>query len=516
MSIRSCLSVGLALAAPALVAAAPAPSPLPKDLDAYILKALQTFETPGAAVAVVKDGRIVLAKGYGMKKLGDPAPVTERTRFQIASNSKAFTAALLAQFVDEGRLKWDDRVIDHLPWFRLHDPYATREFTVRDLLTHRSGLGLGAGDLLWFRSGYGRREILERFRAIAPVTSFRSAYAYDNVLYIAAGEVAAALGGKSWETLVEERIFQPLGMASATPVFRASADDATPHAPVDGIVRPVAPDRDDAAAAAAGIQVNVQDLAAWVKVQLDEGRIDGTRRIFTEARSREMFTAVTPQPIRPTRIESLKPLTPAFAAYGLGWELRDYRGVKVATHTGALTGTTSRVLLVPEKKLGIIALTNGENRVWDAIIWRILDHQLGLPFHDWTAAFQEARDAGLKHAAEVQARLAAAKPAGGQPSLPLSGFAGAYRDAWYGDAALAEENGRLVLRFKPSPTFVGDLEFWGWDTFKVRWRERTIPDAFLTFAINEEGRPVQFTMKAISPLADFSFNFHDLSFTPVP
>ena len=171
MSIRSCLSVGLALAAPALVAAAPAPSPLPKDLDAYILKALQTFETPGAAVAVVKDGRIVLAKGYGMKKLGDPAPVTERTRFQIASNSKAFTAALLAQFVDEGRLKWDDRVIDHLPWFRLHDPYATREFTVRDLLTHRSGLGLGAGDLLWFRSGYGRREILKRFRAIAPVTS---------------------------------------------------------------------------------------------------------------------------------------------------------------------------------------------------------------------------------------------------------------------------------------------------------------------------------------------------------
>ena len=260
-----------------------------------------------------------------------------------------------------------------------------------------------------------------------------------------------------------------------------------------------------------GIQVNVQDLAARVKVQLDEGRIDGTRRIFTEARSREMFTAVTPQPIRPTRIESLKPLTPAFAAYGLGWELRDYRGVKVATHTGALTGTTSRVLLVPEKKLGIIALTNGENRVWDAIIWRILDHQLGLPFHDWTAAFQEARDAGLKHAAEVQARLAAARPPG-QPACPFR-LRRAW-DAWHGDAALAEENGRLVLRFKPSPTFVGDLT-WGWNTFKVRWRERTIPDAFLTH--HQRGRPSRAVHhEGHLPLADFSFNFHDLSFTPVP
>lgn len=501
---------------PALLALPIAAQPASAELDAYVLRALRTFATPGAAVAIVRDGKLFLAKGYGVRRLGDPAPVTEHTRFQVASNTKAFTSALLAQFVDEKKLRWEDRVIDHLPGFRLKDPYVTRELTVRDLLTHRSGLGLGAGDLLWFRAGYGREEILRRFREVPPVSSFRSTYAYDNVLYIAAGEVAAALGGKPFESLLEERLLRPLGMESATPLYRPSPLDASPHAEVDGHLQPVAPDRPDAASAAAGLQTSVTDLAKWVVAQLAAGRLDGDRRIFSEARSKEMWSAVTPTPIREPSVEAMKPYVPAFAAYGLGWELRDYRGVKLVSHTGGLTGTTSRVLLVPERGLGIIVLTNGETRVWDAIAWHILDRELKAPPYDWVSAFKAAQDAERTKAAEVERRLLEGRAPGATPAFPPSTYAGSYRDAWYGDATLSEDAGGLVLRFLASPSLVGDLSFWQAETFRVRWRDRTVPDAFLTFTLDENGKPAQFTMKAVSPLADFSFNFHELRFRPHP
>ncbi len=491
-----------------------APSALPKDLDATIEKALKTFECPGAAVAIVKDGQVVLAKGYGVKQLGKPEPVLETTRFQIASNSKAFTAALLAMYVDEGKLKWDDRVIDYLADFRLYDAYVTREFTIRDLLTHRSGLGLGAGDLLWFRSQYSRSEIIKRFREVKPETSFRSAYAYDNVLYIAAGEVAAAIGGKPWEVLVKERIFDPLGMASATGVYQESPNDATPHSSWGGPLRPVSPDKEYSAAAAAGIHTHVVDLAKWVKVQLAEGQISEGKRLWSQKRSQEMWSAVTPQPIRPSRLACMKPYIPNFAAYGLGFELRDYKGAKLVTHTGALTGTTSRVLMVPEHNLGIIVLTNGESRVWDAITWQILDHYLGGKKHDWIAAFKESHDAGQKFAHDVEKKLAEQKPQASSPSVPLSHLVGEFNDAWYGDAQIKDEGGKPVLSFKASPSLVGEMEFYAYQTFKVIWRDRTVPDALATFSLDENGKPTQFTLKAISPLADFSFNFQDLCFKP--
>src|SRR5215211_2477450 len=229
------------VAAPALYAQAAPPA----DFDAYVANALVAFDTPGAAVAVVKDGRVVLAKGYGLRHLGERAPVDAHTLFQIASNTKAFTTAALAMLVDEGKLAWDDPVTKHLPWFQLSDAYVTRELTVRDLLTHRSGLGLGAGDLLWYHSTLGREEIVRRLKAISPTASFRSRYAYDNVLYVAAGEVIPAVTGQSWEDFVRRRIFEPLGMTEARVTARSVAPGdnfATAHAVVDGRLSIVARD----------------------------------------------------------------------------------------------------------------------------------------------------------------------------------------------------------------------------------------------------------------------------------
>lgn len=219
----------------------PAPAPalpdVPPGLDAYVQRVLASFDTPGAAIGIVKDGRVVLARGYGVRRLGAPEPVDEHTVFQIASNTKAFTAAALAMLVDSGRVAWTDRVVDRMPWFQLSDPWVTREITVEDLLVHRSGLPLGGGDLLWFHADYPRREIVRRLRSVPLATSFRSAYAYDNVLYIAAGELVGELAGSSWDRFLHERIFAPLGMTgtgTSDAERTAAADIAAPHGMVDG------------------------------------------------------------------------------------------------------------------------------------------------------------------------------------------------------------------------------------------------------------------------------------------
>ena len=370
MTIRPWLFIALSAVVP--VTAPRAQGKPPADFVSYARNALKKFDTPGAAVAVVKDGRVVLARGYGVRRLGEAAPVDAHTLFQIASNTKAFTTAALAMLVDEKRLAWDDPVTKHLPWFQLSDPYVTRELTVRDLLTHRSGLGLGAGDLLWYHSDYPRDTVLYRIRYARVASSFRSEFAYDNVLYVAAGEVIPAITGQSWEEFVRRRIFEPLGMTEARVTARNVAPDenfAAAHAMVDGRLSVVARDTFDNTNAAGGVVAGVADLAKWMMVQLDSGRVRGAagaassdgaeRRLWSTEQAREMWTGQTIQPV-----SDLPPVLaayrPNFLLYGLGWDLRDYRGRKLATHTGGLDGMTSRTLLVPEERLGIVVLTNGE------------------------------------------------------------------------------------------------------------------------------------------------------------
>ena len=502
----------LALGAPAAVAQ----QFRQKDFDAYVRRGLQTLRVPGVAVAVVKDGKLVFAQGYGVRTLGDTGRVDAHTLFQIASNTKAFTTAALAMLVDEGKLAWDDPVTKYLPDFQLYDPYVTREFTLRDLVTHRSGLGLGAGDLLWFHSSYGRAEIIHRIRAAKPASSFRSRYAYDNVLYIAAGEIVPAVTGQSWDDFIKERILTPLGMTeSGTGVaFLSSTPDvATPHAVEKGKLQVVPRDSIDNTGPAGGIVSNVSDMAKWLLCRLDSGRYAGGR-LFSERQARVMWAGQTILPIGDPP-PPLAALRPSFSEYGLGWFLRDYRGRKVVAHTGGLAGMTSQVMLVPGERLGLVVLTNGESSLMTALGYRLLDTFFGAPPTDWVAAFAQAEQLERAQADSIVRARAGSRDSLAGPSLPLGRYAGTYRDALYGDATITLENGRLVLRFSHSPAFVGDLEHWQYDSFIARWRTAHIEDAHVTFALEPDGSIEQFKMEAVSPLADFSFDYQDLLFRPV-
>jgi CubicO group peptidase (beta-lactamase class C family) len=491
----------------------------PADLDSYAARVLKEFDVPGLAVAIVKDGKVVLAKGYGVRKLGDPNPVDENTLFGIASNTKAFTSAALAMLVDEGKITWDDPVVKHLPGFQLYDPYVTREMTIRDLLTHRSGLGLGAGDLLWWPpTDYSREEIIRRFRYVKPASSFRSRYAYDNVLYMIAGQVVAAVTGKSWDDVIKERIFNPLGMTTSNTTVAAllsSKNAATPHAKIGSHLQTVALMPLENVGPAGAINSSVAEMAKWLIAQLNRGQIGEGRRLFSERRSREMWSAQTITPLNDP-LPHLAALRANFSAYGLGWGLTEYRGSRTVSHTGGLLGFVSRVTLVPDLNLGVVVLTNQQSGgAFQSLTYRILDHYMNAPATDWTAAFKKSEEMGQANAAEVEKRQAAARAADSKPSLPLARYAGRYTDAWYGDITISLENGKLVLRFGHTPSLAGDLEHWQYDTFVARWRDRSLEaDAFVTFSLKPDGGIEQMKMAAVSPLTDFSFDFQDLLFTP--
>jgi len=495
-----------------------------QDLDSYVERTRQEFEAPGIAVAVVKDGQVVLAKGYGVRRLGDPTPVDAQTLFGIASNTKAFTAAALAILVDEGKISWDDPVTKHLPSFQMYDPYVTREMTIRDLLVHRSGLGLGAGDLLyWPHSTYTREEIVSRLRYIKPATSFRSRYAYDNILYLVAGQVIQAVTGKSWDDFVKDRIFIPLGMTStntSVSAFKPGDDVATPHARVNGKAQPIEYNNFDNNAPAGAINSCVADMAKWIIVQLNSGLIahsaSGDQRLFSERQSQQMWSPQTIIPISDPP-PPLAALRPNFAAYGLGWGLADYRGKKIVSHTGGLAGLVSRVTMVPDLKLGIVVLTNQEvGGVFQAITYHILDAYLGAPPTDWVSAYHTVLQTGETRAKEAENKQKTARAADSKPSLALEKYAGQYNDPWYGTVALSMQEGKLVMSFDHTQALVGELEHWQYDTFIARWRDRSLAaDAFVTFSLKPDGTIDQMKMAPVSPLTDFSFDFQDLLFSPV-
>jgi CubicO group peptidase (beta-lactamase class C family) len=496
-----------------------APSTPPSDLDAYVAASMKTFEVPGMAVAIVKDGKIVVAKGYGVRKLGDPTPVDEFTLFGIGSNTKAFTTAALATLIDEGKLSWDDPVYQRLPGFVMYDPYVSHEMTIRDLLTHRSGMGLGEGDLLfWPHSTYTRDEIIYKLRFMKPASSFRSHYAYDNLLYMTAGQIIPAVTGTSWDDYIQQRIFAPLGMTHSTVTnknFKPGDDYSSPHSRVDGKLQPLPLEELDNAGPAGSIQSCAADMAKWVQLQLNRGKFaDHDGHLFSEQRSKEMWTPQTILPIGnpPPALAGLKA---NFADYALGWMLRDYHGRKLVGHTGGVAGFVSRVMLVPDENLGVVVLTNAEEGgAFDAILYHVLDHYFQVPPTDWISAYKSLKDTEEKQAAEAMKKAEGDRAADSKPSLPPEKYAGVYTDAWYGPISIRMENGGLVITFDHTPSMIGDLQHWQHDTFKAHWRDRTIEDAFVTFALKPDGSIDSARMAAVSPLADFSFDYQDLLLKP--
>jgi CubicO group peptidase (beta-lactamase class C family) len=498
---------------------AQAPTPVPPGLDDHVARVMKEFQVPGISLAVVKDSKVLAERGYGVRKLGDPTPVDAQTLFGIASNTKAFTATALGLLVEEGKLEWDAPVVRYLPWFQLSDPFVTREMTVRDLLVHRSGLGLGAGDLLWWPpSTYDRKEIARRLRYLPLVKSFRSAYAYDNVLYLIAGEVIETVSGLTWEDFVSSRILKKVGMAGSNVLHSAAAtggNAATPHARIDGFVRPIAPFASDNTNPAGGINSNAADMSKWLLVLLSGGRLADGSRLFSAATARQLWTLVTPIPAGDPPPE-LAALRSNFNGYALGFGVRDYRGRKLVSHTGGLPGYVSRVAMLPELNLGVSVLTNQESgAAFNAVTHYILDYYLEAPPIDWVAAFKKVESRAEAESAAQEKRAVSARDASSHPSLPLKGYEGSYTDPWYGDVTLTLEGEKLVMRFGHTPSLVGDLEHWQHDTFVVKWRDRELrADAYVTFALNPDGSIDQAKMKAVSPATDFSFDFQDLLLKP--
>ncbi len=477
-----------------------------KEIDDYATKAMRDWNVPGFAIAIVKDDRVVFAKGYGVRELGKPTPVDEHTLFAIASNTKAFTAAALATLVDAGKIKWDDPATKYLPGFQLYDPYVTRELTIRDLISHRSGLATFGGDLLWYDTTYNRDEILRRIRYLKPTSSFRSKYGYQNIMFLAAGQIVAAVTGKSWDDYLRERFLLPLGMTQTTTsitAFKSTDNVASPHNELDGQLRVVRYSNVDGVGPAAALNSNVAEMAQWLRLQLGRGKYGG-QQFFSPAASREMWSPQTIIPIS-EGAEKFNP-TRHFNTYGLGWFVSDYHGRKVVSHGGGLDGMISQVAMMPEENLGVVVLSNSETPLPSFMVNKVFDVFLGVPKRDWSAEFLARAAQGKAAEAAEEKKLEAERAKNSSPSLALSQYAGTYTGTMYGDAKVALENGKLVVRLVPSPNFVGDLEHWQYDTFRVRWRASVsypFPKGFITFVLNARGKVEE--MKVDVPNPDFDF-----------
>jgi CubicO group peptidase (beta-lactamase class C family) len=498
---------------------APATGMAPHKIDATVTRAMKQFEVPGIAVAIVKDGKLIFAKGYGVRELGKPQAVDADSLFQIGSNTKAFTAAALAILVDAGKLNWDDKVIRYMPEFEMYDPYVTREFTIRDLLTHRSGLGLGAGDLMFYpESDFSREEIVHSLRYLKPVSSFRSKFDYDNLLYMVAGQLVARVAGQSWESFVKEKILDPLQMKNCAPSYESiedRSDVASPHQIIDGKLTAVAVQSLKPVGPAGTINCSVNGMSRWLLTQLNAGTGHDGQKIFSAERGEEMWSINTMQPLNPALAE----LTHTnFLGYGLGWEIQDQFGHKRVSHTGGVPGTVTWVSMIPDLKLGVLVFTNQENGyAMEAIGNQILDAYLGAPPRDWVALAGEFSKHRAEAAAKVEADSEKTAAAAIAPPLPLDAYAGHYADPWRGAAAVDLRDGKLMLKFSRTRGLEGPLTPFSANIFIVKWLNRGLhADAYVRFSQGYDGKIDGMTMQAVSPATDFSFDFQDLNFVRVP
>jgi CubicO group peptidase (beta-lactamase class C family) len=508
--LRPALLVTLALraAAPVVVAAPlPVPDPRVAAFDAYAAKGARDWKVPGLAVALVKDGRVLLARAYGVREQGRVEPSTTRTAFAIGSTTKAMTAAGVAMLVDEGKVGWDDPVVRHLPGFRLADPWLTAQVTVRDLLTHRAGMP--NADFLWYRTESGPAEVLRRFALVKPESSLRSRFRYQNVMYHAAGELVAAVSGKPWAEFVKERLFGPLGMADTVPLLAsrpAGADVASPHFERGGVVKVIQKAAVDNVAAAGSVWSSVADMAKWAVFLLEGGKV-GEKALLTEASLQELFT---PQTIvgKDGFYPTARLTKPRFTTYGLGWFQQDYAGRSVDFHTGSIDGMVAILGLVREERLGVVVLANLDHaELRHALMLRAFDtfgSNLGragegaksaagssatreTAGRDWSAELLKLYSDLRAQGQEERAKLEKARVSGTRPSLAMEAYAGRYADPLYGDVKILAEGG--ALRLDRGLSLGGRLEHWHYDTW------RTVPDlewvdaVYVRFVLDAQGRP---------------------------
>lgn len=490
------------------------------QVDALVKNTLTAFNVPGIAVAIVKDGKIVLAKGYGVKSIATQEKVDANTLFGIASNSKAFTSAALAILVDERKIKWDDKVLKYLPNFKMYNEYVTKEFTIRDLLTHRSGLGLGAGDLMIWPDGsdFKAQDIVQNLQYLKPVSGFRTKYDYDNLLYIVAGEIIHVVSGKSWCDFVEERIMKPLEMNKSAASYlrlKDSTNIIAPHVPMNGKLKVIRRYQNQLFDAAAGIYSSVNDLSKWAIMQMNNGKYGPeNKQLFSEKEHNEMWQLQT---IIPTKTRP--PYHTHFNGYGLGWFLSDVKGYKQVTHTGGLEGIVTQTTYIPELQLGIIVLTNQQSgAAFNAITNTIKDSYLGIPSEDYVSIYSSIakanEDTADKTTDEVWATVAKNKK--DKIKLDYKTIKGTYKDNWFGNVVISEKNGKLYFKSQRSSQLAGEVFFYKDGNYVVKWNNAYFhADAHLLFGYESNGIATTLKMNSISELTDFSYDFQDLDFTKI-
>lgn len=462
----------------------PAARGIPADFDATVARAMATFKVPGLAVAVVKNDSVIFAKGYGVRALGAPEPVTPNSLFAVGSTSKAFTVALLQLLAQEGKLSLDDPATRYLPSLQLYDPYVTRELTVRDLVTHRSGLP--TANAVWYGTPYSREEILRRLRYRKPSASFRSTWQYQNEMFLAAGQVIEAVDGRSWDEALKARLFTPLGMRSSGTSVRELAtmpDVAQPHLERGGTVGRIPYRNIDNIAPAGSINSSVRDMAQWIRFQLAKGKWNGAQLLneaaFDDARRPYMAMPFSP-------ISEVTTPGAQLASYGMAWMLYSWNGRTIVEHSGGIDGMTAEVALVPEEKLGLVILANLSTAAPQVLQSYLLDGFFGMPKRDWigevSAKFAALEAAGVEAAAKAERERAKDS----RPTLPLSGYAGTYADSLYGDVVVREANGALQL------TFLGNrearLEHWQYDTFRAHWDDAILDKTMVQFFLDASGK----------------------------
>ncbi len=482
---------------------------LEKKIRQTAEQSLDAFNIPGLAVVAVKDGEVVLAEGFGVRDIESQQPVTPTTLFGIASHTKAFTAAAMATLVEQGKVDWDDKVIEHLPSFKLADPYITRELTIRDLLSHRSGLGLGAGDLMiWPNTDKTTDEVIAGLANVPIEHGFRERFDYNNLMFVTAGEVISEVSGVPYHQYVEQTLFEPMQMDESTIGFSridASYDNvAVGTIEMEGELHRFPLDFLEDFSAAGATAASVDDMSRWLLTLLNEGETPTDKRLFKEESLHDMWQLTTPLPVSADAAEQ----GTYFRGYGLGWFVKDYYGVKHVSHSGGILGMLSFTTVIPEKEFAITVMSNQQAfGALTAIVQESLEEVLDVPDQDWVANESKKYHEFIQKKSDFKVE-AVEDP---QSALALYKYAGTYKDAWYGDVVISEQDDSLRIDFTHTEMLKGSLEHYNGNTFIVRWDEPLLEaDAFIDFNVNRNNEIKTATMEAVADFTDFSFDFHNL------
>ncbi|WP_125716724.1 serine hydrolase [Pseudoalteromonas rubra] len=488
------------------------------DVERAVVEAMETFHIPGIALAVVERGQVVLSKGFGVRHIANQDKVDADTLFGIASNSKAFTATALAMLVDEGKLSWDDKVIKHIPEFRLADPYATREMTIRDLLSHRSGLGKGAGDLMiWPDTDKSMAQLLKGIAHLPTNSSFRSEYAYNNLMFVVAGEVVHRVTGQDWRTFVEQRMFKPLGMQTSKAGFARIPEQnknwATGSIYWEGQLTPFFIDYLEDFRGAGAIASSANDMSRWLLTQLSQGQMPDGKRLFSDEQQAQMWL---PHIMRKPSSEGKRNYQQQFRGYGLGWAIEDYFGHKKVGHGGGILGMVSQVAMIPGKELGVVVLSNQQvYPALTAIINEVFEDALGLPERDWV---KETAERYYAKRAETYREAGVVKVDNPQPALANQVYTGTLISPWYGEVIVEELDGQLHIDFTHTAMLKGKLVHHSGNTFVVKWQQPMLEaDAYIQFTMSPSQQVEAASMSWVNPdITDFSFDFHNLQLRAKP